>query len=38
MAKQTIIKAMTLYNDYDYNVEDYRDKYLDYCDFNGIDV
>lgn len=38
MAKQTIIKEMTLYNDYDYNVEDYRDKYLDYCDCNGIDV
>ena len=38
MAKQTIIKAMTLYNDYDYNVEDYRDEYLDYCDCNGIDI
>lgn len=38
MAKQTIIKTMTLYNDYDYNVEDYRDNYLDYCVYNGIDV
>lgn len=38
MAKQTIIKAMTLYNDYDYNVEDYRDEYLDYCDCNDVDV
>ena len=38
MAKQTIIKEMTLYNDYDYNVEDYRDEYLDYCDCNDIEV
>lgn len=38
MAKQTIIKEMTLYNDYDYNVEDYCDEYLDYCDCNGIEV
>ena len=34
----TTIKNATLYNDYDYNVEDYRDAYLDYCDANGIDV
>lgn len=38
MAKQTIIKEMTLYNDYDYNIEDYRDEYLDYCDCNDIEV
>ena len=38
MAKQTIIKEMTLYNDYDYNVEDYRDKYLDHCNCNDIEV
>lgn len=38
MAKQTIVKEMTLYNDYDYNVEDYRDKYLDYCNCNDIEV
>lgn len=38
MAKQTIIKEMTLYNDIDYNVEDYRDYYLDYCDSNDIEV
>lgn len=34
----TTIKNVTLYNDYDYNVEDYRDAYLDHCDANGIDV
>ena len=34
----TTIKNATLYNDYDYNIEDYRDAYLDYCDANGIDV
>ena len=34
----TTIKNATLYNDYDYNVEDYRDAYLDHCDANGIDV
>ena len=38
MAKQTIIKEMTLYNDYDYNVEDYRDKYLDHCNCNDIEA
>ena len=38
MAKQSIIKEMTLYDDYDYNVEDYRDEYLDYCDCNDIEV
>lgn len=38
MAKQSIIKEMTLYNDYDYNVEDYRDEYIDYCDCNDIEV
>ena len=38
MAKQSIIKEMTLYNDYDYNVEDYRDEYLDYCDCNDIEA
>lgn len=34
----TTIKNSTLYNDYDYNIEDYRNAYLDYCDANGIDV
>ena len=34
----TTIKNATLYNDYDYNIEDYRNAYLDYCDANGIDV
>ena len=34
----TTIKNVTLYNDYDYNVEDYRDTYLNHCDANGIDV
>jgi hypothetical protein len=34
----TTIKNATLYNDYNYNVEDYRDAYLDHCDANGIDV
>lgn len=34
----TTIKNTTLYNDYDYNIEDYRNAYLDHCDANGIDV
>ena len=34
----TTIKNATLYNDYDYNIEDYRNAYLDHCDANGIDV
>ena len=34
----TTIKNATLYNDYNYNVEDYRDAYLDHCDAIGIDV
>ena len=38
MAKQTIIKEMTLYNDINYNVEDYRDDYLDYCNCNDVEA
>ena len=34
----TTIKNATLYNDYDYNIEYYRNTYLDHCDANGIDV
>lgn len=34
----TTIKNATLYNDYNYNIEDYRDTYLNHCDANGIDV
>ena len=34
----TTIKNATLYNDYDYNIEDYRNTYLNHCDANGIDV
>ena len=34
----TTIKNATLYNDYNYNVEDYRDAYLEHCDCLGIDV
>ena len=34
----TTIKNTTLYNDYDYNIEDYRNTYLNHCDANGIDV
>ena len=34
----TTIKNATLYNDYDYNAEQYRDAYLDHCDFLGIDA
>ena len=34
----TTIKNATLYNDYNYNVEDYRDAYLEHCDFLGLDV
>ena len=34
----TTIKNATLYNDYDYNAEQYRDAYLEHCDFLGIDV
>lgn len=34
----TTIKNVTLYNDYDYNIEQYRNAYLDHCDFLGIDV
>ena len=34
----TTIKNAILYNDYNYNVEDYRGAYLEHCDFLGKDV
>lgn len=34
----TTIKNATLYNDYNYNVEDYRNAYIDHCDDLGINV
>jgi hypothetical protein len=34
----TTIKDATLYNNYGYNVEDYRDAYIDHCDDLGINV
>lgn len=36
MAKYAVIKEMTLYNDYDINVDEWRECYEEHCEINDI--